>query len=134
MHSTMWSLLSTVIASLSAAQLQVHECSAHVHSPSRTRSPSHTNIHTTIPHHVLSPLVSFLHRSIPRQSVLDPYTMSPTPTLLFFNAHAKGNYFLPSSVRQLLLVLDGLLLVALPFYAIGVTYYWSYQQAAAVTC
>lgn len=66
-----------------------------------------------------------------RLPLLQPYTAYPTPTLLFHNSHAKGHYFLPASVQQLLLMLDSLLLLALPFYAVGVTYYWSYRQSAA---
>ena len=54
----------------------------------------------------------------------------PTPVLLFVNPHAKGHYFLPPSIQQLLLLLDGLLLLTLPFYAIGVTYHWCSQQSA----
>ena len=66
-----------------------------------------------------------------RLPLLGPYTTHSSPTLLFLNSHAKGNYFLPSSIQQLLLLLDSSLLLALPFYAIGVTYYWSYHQSAA---
>ena len=64
-----------------------------------------------------------------RLPLLEPYTAYPTVTLLFFNSHAKGNYFLPDSIQQLLTILDGLLLLALPLYVTGVTYNWSYRQS-----
>ena len=60
--------------------------------------------------------------------LLEPYTTHPTPTLLFFNPRAKGNYFLPSGIQQGQLLLDGVILLMLPFYAIVASYHWTYSQ------
>ena len=88
--------------------------------------------HSILPLHLPYPSLLMPHPPSAlstRLPVLAPYTSQPSPTLLFFNPHARGHYFLPSVLQQLLALLDGLLVLALPFYAIGVTYYWSYHQS-----